>query len=205
MIKPIADSTASLRAHFRAARRALSQEQQESASRSVAQHLTSSAAFHHAESIAFYLAADGELDLHVLIDRALESGKRCFLPVADPDDLSLRFFAYHGNESELVKNRWGLFEPDPARQDAAEIAPHELDLVVLPLVACDSRGTRLGMGKGFYDRAFAFTTQAHGGSNPLLLGAAHDCQVSAMPLPREPWDVPLHAIATPSQLLTPPE
>ena len=204
MTRPDADSAASLRAHFRAARRTLSQRQQEAAAQSFAWHLASSAAFHHAESIAFYLAADGELDLHALISAALDAGKRCFLPVANLDDCSLRFFAYQGSPGELVRNRWGVLEPDPAQPDAVESAPQELDLVFLPLVACDSRGTRLGMGKGFYDRAFAFTTQQRS-VYPMLLGAAHDCQISAAPLPREAWDVPLHAIATPSQLLSPAE
>lgn len=109
--------------------------------------------------------------------------------------------AYQGEKSELIQNRWGLREPDSSRRAAVEIPPQELDLVFLPLVACDALGTRLGMGKGFYDRAFAFTTQGQSDSHPLLVGAAHDCQISETPLARQDWDVPLQAIATPSQLL----
>lgn len=195
--------TAALRARYRAARRALSQAQQRAAAQSFAQHLSGSAAFRHAESIAFYLAADGELDLHPLIARALDAGKRCFLPVAKPEDFSLRFFAYHGQNAELIQNSWGLFEPNTSRLNAVEIAPQELDLVFLPLVACDARGTRLGMGKGFYDRAFAFTTQGQGDSQPLLIGAAHECQISETPLLRQAWDVPLQCVATPNQLVCP--
>lgn len=197
----VADTAAALRAHYRAARRALSQQQQHAAALSFAQQLSASAAFHHAESIAFYVAADGEVDLQPLIANALDAGKRCFLPVANPEDFSLRFLAYHGEKSELIQNRWGLFEPDSSLLAAVEIAPQELDLVFLPLVACDALGTRLGMGKGFYDRAFAFTTQGQSDSHPLLVGAAHDCQISERPLARQDWDVPLQAIATPSQLL----
>ena len=197
-------STDRLRAHFRSARRALTDAQQADAAGALAQHVVGSPAFHHAQSLAFYVAADGELSPECVLRAALAAGKRCFLPVANPDELSLRFLSYSGAADALVPNRWGLLEPRED-SDTAEIEACNLDLVFLPLVACDAAGTRLGMGKGFYDRAFAFTldSAAQASTGPLLVGVAHDCQLSEAPLPRENWDVPLTAIATPSRLISP--
>ena len=189
------DASAQLRSHYRGLRKALSAHQQRDAAQRLAQHVSRSAAFHHAKTVAFYLAADGELSLAPLIEAALAAGKRCFLPVANPSDYSMRFVAYSGNTDELEPNRWGVLEPRSGNAD--ELPAGAFDLVFVPLVACDETGSRLGMGKGFYDRAFADPAR------PVLLGVAHDCQLSPTPLPREPWDVPLSAVATPTRLIVP--
>ena len=192
-------NSAELRAHFRAARRALSKAQQRESAQQLAAHFWRSAAFHHAESIAFYLAADGELSVEFLLEAALAAGKRCFLPVAKIDDCSMRFVRYEGDASSLIVNAWGIPEPDPTGDT---IAATDLDLVLVPLVACDKHGNRLGRGKGFYDRAFDFVRASSAPANPpLLVGIAHECQICPTPLPHESWDVPLAAIATPTRLL----
>jgi 5-formyltetrahydrofolate cyclo-ligase len=188
-----------LRAHFRAQRRALSEAQQHASAQQLAQHFTRSAAFHHAESIAFYLAADGELSVECLLAAALAAGKRCFLPVAERENCSMRFLRYEGDLSSLVANAWGILEP---ASSCEAIAATDLDLVLMPLVACDEHGNRLGRGKGFYDRAFDFVRTPSASENPpLLVGIAHECQICPTPLPYESWDVPLAAIATPTKLL----
>jgi 5-formyltetrahydrofolate cyclo-ligase len=69
-----------------------------------------------------------------------------------------------------------------------------------PLVAFDRNGTRLGMGGGYYDRAFAFLrAPADGGRRPVLLGLGYEFQKVAE-LIRQPWDVPLDAAVTESAL-----
>ena len=153
-----------LRAHFRAQRHALSEAQQHDSAQQLAQHFTRSAAFHHAESIAFYLAADGELSVECLLAAALAAGKRCFLPVAEREDCSMRFLRYEGDLSSLVANAWGILEP---ASSCEAIAATDLDLVLMPLVACDEHGNRLGRGKGFYDRAFDFVRTPSVHSPPL--------------------------------------
>ncbi len=192
-------NSAQLRAHFRAERRSLSVAQQHESARQLAAHFRRSAAFHHAESIAFYLAADGELSVEFLLEAALAAGKRCFLPVAKIDDCSMRFLRYEGDASSLTANAWGILEPDPS---CDAIAATDLDLVLVPLVACDKHGNRLGRGKGFYDRAFDFMRASSApASPPLLVGIAHECQICATPLPHGSWDVPLAAVATPTRML----
>jgi 5-formyltetrahydrofolate cyclo-ligase len=188
-----------LRTHFRAQRRALSETQQRESAQQLAQHFGRSAAFHHADSIAFYLAADGELGVDCLLTAALAAGKRCFLPVTEREDSAMRFLRYEGDPSSLVANTWGILEP---ASSCEAIAAADLDLVLMPLVACDELGNRLGRGKGFYDRAFDFVHTSSASTNPpLLVGIAHECQICPTPLPYQSWDVPLAAIATPTKLL----
>jgi 5-formyltetrahydrofolate cyclo-ligase len=69
------------------------------------------------------------------------------------------------------------------------------DLVLVPLVFGDRKGTRIGHGKGHYDRALAHLRDA----GPVsTIGIAWEIQMSGHDLPADPWDVPLDAIATPA-------
>ena len=72
------------------------------------------------------------------------------------------------------------------------------DLVLLPLLAADRRGTRLGQGGGYYDRTLAALRAA---GRVFAVGVAWDMQLVDR-LPADPWDAPLDALATPSQWLT---
>jgi 5-formyltetrahydrofolate cyclo-ligase len=85
---------------------------------------------------------------------------------------------------------WGVLQPSG---DAEILAP---DLVLVPIVLADRRGTRIGHGKGHYDRALAHLRAA----GPIVaVGLAWDAQISEEPIPADPWDVPLDAIATPKE------
>ena len=86
----------------------------------------------------------------------------------------------------------------PAPPLQAPLDALALDAVITPLVAWDARGTRLGMGGGFYDRTFARKIPR---AKPWLLGIAYPCQAVAT-LPRRPWDVPLDAVASAENLYT---
>ena len=85
-----------------------------------------------------------------------------------------------------MENRYGIPEP-PA--DVPRSNPGELDIIFLPLVAWDRRGSRLGMGGGIYDRTL------EGVRGPLLVGLAHSLQ-ELDHIPAEPWDIRLHFIAS---------
>ena len=67
------------------------------------------------------------------------------------------------------------------------------DLIFVPLIAIDSRGTRLGRGKGHYDRALGRLKK----SGARLIGVGWQMQKIDTPIPADPWDVPLHAFASP--------
>ncbi len=144
-----------------------------------------------ARRIALYLPRDGELDPGPLGQLLLQRQCQLFLPVIDPlrgGGRLLRFARWQPGHSTLQPNRFRIPEPMGRRTPA-----WSLDLVLLPLVAFDRHGNRLGMGGGFYDRSFADRKQRP--RRPLLVGLAHACQ-ELPDLPAAPHDVPLDAIVT---------
>ena len=111
------------------------------------------------------------------------------VPVVQPDGQTLRHFHLRP-DTQLVANRWGI--PEPA--ESAEVAPPQLDAVLVPLLAFDETGHRVGYGKGFYD---LFLAQCR--PDTLRIGVSLE-----PPVPRilDAWvgDVQLHACLTPKRL-----
>lgn len=177
-----------LRRRMRAARRGLGIYRQRLHGRAAAMHLGRSPHMQRARHIGIYWPMDGELDLRWLLQRFPQ--KHFYLPVlpATPHP-QLRFRHWHG-AALTYRNRYGI--PEPLRGHSQP--PARLDLVLLPLVAFDPQGARLGMGAGFYDRTFAFKRLLPG-AGPALIGAAH--QLQCVPrLPTDSWDIPLDAVVT---------
>lgn len=199
MIRPDAHPVAhpldirQLRRALRTQRRALSPAQQAAASTAVAAMVAALPAFRYARRIGFYLAHGGELDPAPLRQRAQRLGKGCYLPVLHPlGHNRLHFVAWREGEP-LVRNRFGIQEPRLQRP----VPIWSLDLILVPLVAFDAQGNRLGQGAGFYDRTLALRRRGH---RPLLIGLAHGFQQVPL-LPTAPWDVPLDGIATERRFL----
>ena len=121
-------------------------------------------------------------------------GKQICLPMLLPWHYNRLWFVPWAAGDPLVRNRFGIAEPRPAR-DRRPIAPHALDLVLTPLVAFDRNCRRMGMGGGYYDRSFAFLGRRRHWNKPRLLGLAYGFQ-EVETLPVRPWDVPLAGVAT---------
>lgn len=138
--------------------------------------------------IAGYWAVGGELPLHA-VQANLPATLRWCLPVLH-EDRRLRFREWAAGQP-LEPNRHGIPEPT----DGPLLEPDALAMVLVPLLAFDAQGQRLGQGGGWYDRSFAFRKDAER-TQPLLIGIGYDWQqVDA--LHAAPWDVALDAIATP--------
>ncbi len=179
------------RRRFRARRAALGTVEQIDHARAVARHFLTSPVTLSARTIGAYLAFDGELDPAPLIERLLQSRRRRLaLPVVSA--ASRMDFYRLRRDTPLLANRFGIAEPAPG---AAWVSPLSIDLLLVPLVAFDDRGVRLGMGAGYYDR---FIGRLPLTLRPRLVGLAHDVQHSHDPLPCDPWDVPLQAVITES-------
>ncbi len=176
-----------LRRQFRKARRTLSTREQHGHSMSICRHFMSSPLVWRASRIAGYLAIDGEPDLDPLLERLRPMGKQLALPVIGRDG-GMDFFAYDADEA-LTTNVYGIAEPAPGARHLSTLC---LDVVLVPLVAFDDDGNRLGMGGGFYDRHFRPMPNRR---RPLLVGVAHEIQ-RASQLPAACWDVPLDAVLT---------
>jgi 5-formyltetrahydrofolate cyclo-ligase len=177
-----------LRRGFRQRRRALSDAEQASHAAVVASHFFAGCLPWRGRTIGAYVATDGELDPAPLLNRLLANRKRLALPVVRRDG-QMDFYRL-GADTRLLRNRFGILEPAPG---AAFVAPLAIDLLLLPLVAFDDDGNRLGMGAGFYDR---FLGRLPAALRPRLIGLAHACQHSPQPLPADIWDVPLDGVIT---------
>lgn len=188
------DSKAEIRRGIRRQRRQLSLRERTHAVHRLTAVLRRSRWYQHSRHIACYWATDGEMDLGAFLQRAHQDGRAIYLPVLERGPVrNLRFHRYHPGE-HLRVNRFGI--PEPLPRQSNRIACRRLDLVLVPLVAFDRQGHRLGMGAGFYDRTFAFLRQWRGRwRHPRLLGVAFSFQRIAE-LPAEPWDVPLAGVAT---------
>jgi 5-formyltetrahydrofolate cyclo-ligase len=103
------------------------------------------------------------------------------------------WFAPFHPHTRLADNRFGIPEPVASRRQACPLLA--LDIVLMPLVAFDGRGNRLGMGGGYYDRTFASRAHRTHLRRPLLVGAAFAFQRREH-LEARPWDVALDAAIT---------
>lgn len=177
---------------MRKKRRELSPQRQRCHAEAVAGHIVNHPLFHCTHRIACYLPANGEIDPIHIMEAAWRRGKHVYLPVLSALGHSLLFAPYHPN-SDLKKNRYGILEPSTPLRHC--LRARHLQLILMPLVAFDSRGNRLGMGGGYYDRSLAFRRHQKNRKSPKLIGLAHDFQRVAQ-LPFEAWDVPLDAIVS---------
>lgn len=180
-----------LRRQARAARRSLAAGPRLDATLAVAHHLIHSAPFRNASTVAAYVAADSELDPGPFVGAARALGRRILLPVLGGWRRGRLRFLRTDEGDALRPNRYRILEPVRGQ----ETAPAFLDLVLVPLVAFDDAGNRLGMGAGHYDRTFAYRRHRTIWRRPWLVGVAFDCQRSAGIAP-QPWDVRLDAVVT---------
>ncbi len=142
--------------------------------------------------VGVYLPFRGEVDIHPIIAWARRVGCELYVPRIVSRRSSHMQFVRFGERHPLKRGAFGIHEP---AGNADELEPLQLDLVLVPLVAFDSHGTRMGMGAGFYDRAFARLAGARRWRKPKLIGIAYEFQ-RVQQLERRPWDVALDAAVT---------
>lgn len=182
-------SKGDLRRRIRAARGALSPEQRREWDARVNRHLLEYAARERPRVVAAYVAFDGEPDLAPALQQLGQQGVRLALPVIQqrPGRAEICFRQWAPG-SEMLKNRYGIAEP----VGTLDIRLDEIDLALIPLVAWDAAGGRLGMGASFYDRMFEPLAQA---TSPCRMGVAYQLQ-QVQHIPLDPWDVRLHGVLT---------
>lgn len=188
-----------IRQQLRQQRGALSSRQQQRAAENLATQLTRLPIFRYSKRIGCYLANDGEIDPAIVLAIAEAAGKSCFLPVLHPLKVNRLHFARCRPGDTMKPNRFGI--PEPSLSTAQLSPPWSLDLILLPLVAFDTQGNRLGMGGGFYDHTLTFTSN-HRRGRPRLLGLAHSFQQVDNIQPKS-WDIRLQGIITEKAALFP--
>ncbi|WP_171166787.1 5-formyltetrahydrofolate cyclo-ligase [Streptomyces sp. I05A-00742] len=143
-----------------------------------------------AGTVAAYVSVGREPGTRALLEALRGRGVRVLLPVLLPDN-DLDWGVYRGPE-HLVRAGRGLLEPDGPRLGLEAVT--EARAVLLPGLAVDGRGMRLGRGGGSYDRVLARLERA--GATPALVVLLYDDEVVAR-VPEEPHDHPVHAVVTP--------
>jgi len=191
-------SRESIRKKIRNKRRSLSELERETAATRFAEHFSRTKLFNNSKHIAFYLANDGELDPTGLMEIAWSMGKTCYLPVLTANhDKSLLFATYTPGDP-LAYNQFGIGEPYVAARD--RVKARALDLIIMPLVAFDKKGNRIGMGGGYYDRTLSYLRSRTSWFRPKLVGIGYEFQM-VKKIDAENWDVPLTYVATENGLM----
>ena len=175
----IAGQKRRLRAQLNARRRQLTEAEQQKACLDAADRLVGLPAWDAAQVIASYFANAGELDPSRIDERARRAGKRVVYPrITGPGEMC--FVQWQPGEPRHT-NRYGIDEP----AEGDPIPLETIDFFVVPLVACDSHGQRLGYGGGFYDRLLEKTSA-------FSCGIGYTWQLLPT-LPNERHDQPLDA------------
>ena len=175
-----------LRRYIKGLRNGMSGEQIQQYSGAVCAGLESVPQFRNAAVIAFFWPLKGEVDLRSLIGKCLTDGKTVLLPaVVGPSSLELR--RYSGPEC-LECGNFGVMEP------VGKAYMGKVDFVVVPGLAFDATGARIGYGKGYYDHLLEKHTES------FAAGVCFDAMVVEN-VPTEPHDRRMHVVVTENKVL----
>ena len=183
-----------LRKSLRKQRRSLSDFQQKQAELKTFHKIIRYPQFLASNKIGIYLHAFGEVQTQKLIEFCFNHGKQVYLPMIRNMDLRLvwvKISLHQYRTRRFTMHRLGMLEPMASRG----IDISTLDFLLIPLLACDTLGTRMGMGAGFYDRTLSCAPHS-----PYRMGLAHDFQLLDTQLQKNPWDESLDALTTPSKV-----
>ena len=174
-----------LRQQMLARRRALSRDKWLLTSLQAQQNLLSLEEFSRASCVALYSAAHNEVETALILETAFAAGKRVLYPAVCGQEMVLR--QVEGLEC-LSKGCFGILEPCSSGDDHQA---DEADLIVVPGVAFDPGGHRIGYGKGFYDRFLQ-----HPGRKATLIGLCHDFQLIDGDIAADRHDIRMDIIVT---------
>jgi 5-formyltetrahydrofolate cyclo-ligase len=146
--------------------------------------------FQKAQTIAAFCSIGTEIDTMPLLEEILKSGKNLYLPKTDKTKTLIEFHPVLDLKT-LIPGRFDILEPP----EGAILQPEEIDLILVPGLAFDSRGHRLGYGQGFYDR---FLKMIKPGC--FTLGVAYSFQIIDK-TPNIEHDIPVNAVLTEKYLL----
>ncbi|MEO8557570.1 MAG: 5-formyltetrahydrofolate cyclo-ligase [Rhodospirillales bacterium] len=182
---PIADAKRALRERMRRARAGVSAEERERAARLMRPTFAKAVELPANAIVAGYLASGSELNATPLMTALEEQGVTLALPVVGERGHKLVFRAWKSGDA-LTPNRYDIGEP---MDDKPEVTPTHL---LVPLLAFDDHGYRLGYGGGYYDRTLAALRKA---SKIQAVGLAFHAQRLGF-VPRGPGDEPLDMVLT---------
>lgn len=148
-------------------------------------------AWQRAEVIMGYASFGSEVDSFPLLRVTLQAGKTLVLPKVNRRLMNLSLLTVSSVDDDLEKGAWGI--PEPREECCPPMAAEKLDLILIPGVAFDLYGGRIGYGKGFYDRLLR--NLRAGGSRAPAVGVAFQLQVVER-IPLEAHDVLIDGVVT---------
>jgi 5-formyltetrahydrofolate cyclo-ligase len=192
------DERQRLRRAARAARAALVPAKRHRAQQSALRHLLRGLYLKPGMRVAAYLAGPEEFDPAPLLAAMHRRGVRLLVPRLSRVHPARMGFAPLA--APLLRNRYGLLQPAAPPSCSLQ----SVDVALVPVVAFDVTGARLGMGGGFYDRALAFRHRRQRWRGPLVIGIAF-AEQRVERIPVLPWDVRLDAVLTDNGWIWPAE
>ncbi len=180
------EEKANIRTFFLNKRNEIPREQCKTDSLVIAKRLFSLKKLQKAETIFLYASYKNEVETRRLIQKLLSRGKRVALPKVREKEMD--FFVIHSWQ-ELVFGYHGILEPDGTGE---LVVPTKQDIMVLPGVAFDTKGNRIGYGGGYYDRYLEQQKE----NLPCLIGVGYELQMFSGILPTEPQDKQVDFIVT---------
>jgi len=188
----VADDKRALRAHMLAQRGMLAPEDAAGRSADVQGHVLTSSHWTGAWTVMLYMPIRGEVDTGLLRSRAWTEGKRVLLPrcvAGRPGELDL---VACEKAAELAPGAYGILEPLPSLPAIDPADSRQVpQLLIVPCLAVDRRGYRLGYGGGYYDRLLRLPALR----GTLCLGLIYAMQL-VFSLPVENWDARLQGVCT---------
>ncbi|MCS1352118.1 5-formyltetrahydrofolate cyclo-ligase [Mechercharimyces sp. CAU 1602] len=177
-----------LRRQMRERRNQMEKQEAKKGSHAVCMHLLESPEYEEAQTILYYMSFRQEVDLCVAIERSWEDGKKVVLPRTDP--LNKKMILYSLTDfTQLEEGAYGIWEPSARAEN--KVAPDLVELAIVPGLAFDQQGFRLGYGGGYYDRFFAEDLPL----DCIRMGAAYPWQIVET-VYAESHDEPLHQVLT---------
>lgn len=137
-----------------------------------------------------YVSFQNEVETRGIIGRILKFHKKVCVPITDFKNKEMHFSELN-NISDLHENSFGMLEP----MNSKKVDPKKIDVFVVPGVAFDSQGNRIGLGKGFYDKFFNNTK-----TNAKKIALAFDFQI-VKKIPVEKFDVKMDLVVTEKEII----
>lgn len=181
-------SKQNLRTQYKKIRAALTPQEVQQNSDAIFRSLTALPAWQNARTVMCYLSFRQEVDTTAIYEQGLREGKTMLIPICAPSG-GIMEMSRLDSMDRLVPNRYGIPELPEALQQM--VSPDAIDLCIIPGIAFDRAGHRIGFGAGYYDRYLPKVNAC-----VPRIALAHSCQMHPAELPVDAHDLPMDMILT---------
>jgi len=174
-------------------RLSLFSEEIKNRSKQVFLRLTETAEYRNSQNIMFYVATRSEVQTEEIIKTSIKIGKNVFIPIILTEYTNLAPSKIIDFDNELEKGKKGILEPK--REYYRLFPPEDMDLIIIPGIAFDLSGNRIGRGFGYYDN---FLRKVY--SSAKIIALAFEMQI-VKKIPNDKNDIPVHKIITEKRII----